>query len=651
MRRSRFVGFLCGLIVIARAQVSDVPQEHWAYQAIQQLIELGIIEGYPEGVFQPTRPLTRAEFAQAVARFYRGLDERLRLLTRRIEPLLSDSVALPSVEPQQHASAEARAAIQELQRLREATETLQRLARNFEAELTALRPAIETLKRELEALQTRLADREKATEVPRLTGDFTVGALSTHSLDGASAFTLNNTPLYPSGKFLESINLVQELGLNLNAPLGNETAVSTTFIVSTYMPYTRGAVKTSYFLPRFAGVGRPVFRVEQTDFVVWEAFLRIPVRARGIEGELLLGRYPIVLTPFTIRRGPPEFYLLFDRYRDTRYRFDGGMLNLRANRLRLRLWVAQLNGQQRANQALYMPVPITNHASFLDSPNATVEQLIGARLEIDALRQPTRKLTVGATYFTSGTGRDRNLRSMQRIGNTFVEGVAAANINRIDLFGADVQTQLGRLRFSAEYAQANYLRDATSVLSRDSWALDASLNYEFSRVWSLSAGYREIRPYFGSLGSWGRIGYLFRPSDFRGLTLSTRYAASPALGIALSVELYEGTGKSVYRTDDKLTRAVAELEYRFAKRWRAALNYEGVFWRVSAATANTPGGRKPTWNYYTLGLAYDVGQNTTLAVTYQLIETDGKGFLLLSGGPSPNRNRGAVAATTLRLKF
>jgi hypothetical protein len=66
------------------AQMRDVPPGHWAYQSIEQLVQLGIIEGYPDGTFRPNRTMTRAEFAQAIARAYRNIDERLRALDRRI---------------------------------------------------------------------------------------------------------------------------------------------------------------------------------------------------------------------------------------------------------------------------------------------------------------------------------------------------------------------------------------------------------------------------------------------------------------------------------------------------------------------------------------------------------------------------------------
>ncbi|MBU5442516.1 S-layer homology domain-containing protein [Paenibacillus sp. MSJ-34] len=42
-------------------------QRHWAYEEIARMFELGLIDGYPDGTFQPDRTMTRAELATIVA--------------------------------------------------------------------------------------------------------------------------------------------------------------------------------------------------------------------------------------------------------------------------------------------------------------------------------------------------------------------------------------------------------------------------------------------------------------------------------------------------------------------------------------------------------------------------------------------------------
>ncbi|WP_424151926.1 S-layer homology domain-containing protein, partial [Selenomonas noxia] len=47
---------------------SDVPRDHWAYDAVTQLAADGVVEGYGDGTFRGDRSITRYEMAQMVAR-------------------------------------------------------------------------------------------------------------------------------------------------------------------------------------------------------------------------------------------------------------------------------------------------------------------------------------------------------------------------------------------------------------------------------------------------------------------------------------------------------------------------------------------------------------------------------------------------------
>jgi len=54
---------------------ADVPWDHWAYDAIGELYDAGLIEGYPDGTFKGSRNLTRYEFAMALARLLYHIDD------------------------------------------------------------------------------------------------------------------------------------------------------------------------------------------------------------------------------------------------------------------------------------------------------------------------------------------------------------------------------------------------------------------------------------------------------------------------------------------------------------------------------------------------------------------------------------------------
>ncbi len=47
----------------AQAFYTDMDADHWAYQSIKFLTEVGVVVGYPDGTYKPDIPVTRAEFA------------------------------------------------------------------------------------------------------------------------------------------------------------------------------------------------------------------------------------------------------------------------------------------------------------------------------------------------------------------------------------------------------------------------------------------------------------------------------------------------------------------------------------------------------------------------------------------------------------
>ena len=47
---------------------SDVTPDSWAYQAVSQLAEAGIVNGYPDGTFKGQNNITRYEMAQMIAK-------------------------------------------------------------------------------------------------------------------------------------------------------------------------------------------------------------------------------------------------------------------------------------------------------------------------------------------------------------------------------------------------------------------------------------------------------------------------------------------------------------------------------------------------------------------------------------------------------
>ncbi len=76
----KLIGMITSALVIGAASTAlanpfaDVPADHWAYDAIDQLAADGVIEGYNDGTFAGDKAITRYEMAQIVARAMANCD-------------------------------------------------------------------------------------------------------------------------------------------------------------------------------------------------------------------------------------------------------------------------------------------------------------------------------------------------------------------------------------------------------------------------------------------------------------------------------------------------------------------------------------------------------------------------------------------------
>jgi len=80
MKKYAVIAVLVAVLAVALPALAanpfvDVPLNHWAYDAVSKLSAAGIIVGYPDGTFQGSKPVTRYEFAMAVARALAKVDE------------------------------------------------------------------------------------------------------------------------------------------------------------------------------------------------------------------------------------------------------------------------------------------------------------------------------------------------------------------------------------------------------------------------------------------------------------------------------------------------------------------------------------------------------------------------------------------------
>ncbi|MFN4190454.1 MAG: S-layer homology domain-containing protein [Pseudothermotoga sp.] len=82
MKKILLVVLLTVAAFVYAQSFSDVPVNHWAYEAVTTLSKLGIVSGMPDGTFQGNNPMTRYQVAVAMKKL-------LDYLTQQIEKSIS----------------------------------------------------------------------------------------------------------------------------------------------------------------------------------------------------------------------------------------------------------------------------------------------------------------------------------------------------------------------------------------------------------------------------------------------------------------------------------------------------------------------------------------------------------------------------------
>lgn len=72
------IAMVLGLMLpVMAGPFADVPENHWAYEAVKQLAAYGLVEGFPDGTYKGQEPMTRYQMAIVIARLLSDLDTEI----------------------------------------------------------------------------------------------------------------------------------------------------------------------------------------------------------------------------------------------------------------------------------------------------------------------------------------------------------------------------------------------------------------------------------------------------------------------------------------------------------------------------------------------------------------------------------------------
>jgi len=585
-----FVGASLTLLALAWASPSkaqnpfeDVKPDHWAYAAVTDLQQKGIITGYPDHHFNGQRTLTRYEFAIALKRALDFIGKN----PGPAGPAGERGPAGPAGEagppgpigPPGMTPAE----VDELRRLTDA----------FKEDLARLGMNMRDVQSKLDALAKAVADiNRRLDKMIQFNGDFFFGVRSDRSRYGFADYSGAGRGANQS--HFSNFSTPHDFHLEAHANLPGGVKFHGDLVSSNYLGYRGVTTAAAVGTAGFGGgglAGGPVANsngVGQTT-TLYEANLVIPIGQFGSGTTLTVGRYREQVTPLTYFRPDFDAYFNLPWYDDGNYIQDGFELKSKFGSATTKLF----------------------GASF-----SSVEGNFGTAL----LNTPFAGASTGTAFFPVGQTRVGALRPGQvvgfhggiplfrfgEIGFTLLDfsqsgggALGDTNIGNVVVYGANVKlNEIGRFQISGEAAKSVTQRNfdiGDGRNNEDNNAFLLNVGYNSGPVVA-SAGYQYYDPRFAAPGYWNKIGNWYNPTNVQGPFARVAYHFSDKLQANLGVDWLSGARNRPgggLTMGSSLFRGLAGVKYHLSRQFELGADYEGVLYDISSGTTGFGHRTKP----------------------------------------------------------
>jgi hypothetical protein len=627
------------LPAVAQDNFPDVPDNHWAFEALQRLKKDGLLVGYPDGLFRGGRPASRYELAVAIHAVYTnlksvtdGLDSQIKALGDKLNGVASTS----DVQNLRDALTALQAQVDGMKSYGDDIANLKKLAEKFEKELTALGVDVEALKKDLGDISDRVKKLEARKPSVNIGGDINLLMLAGNSNSGR--FGLNQ-----DGR-LTGVDPVTGgvAGLTKDNVMLEEGAFSFSGTNDTG-PKWKGTLVVGNMLGTFGGQvnlpqGVPYVQAKN-DVYLQDFSVKFDTSVAGLAFNAEVGRVGYKISPYLFQRLDNTSYFANSRWDDGLYRFDGGILGFNFGSAKLDVFAGDTSNLTSSNgiELNTLQSGVINGA-FSGIPNLIVDRTLGLNLNLP--------LTANGNL---------DLAYLWLDSNTEVT-VNGNNADRLAVYGGELKFNFGKLGISGGYAQTDLEENTTNVNNQDNTAWHAEAKYDISSKFGINGGYREIQANYLAPGDWGRLGIDRNPTNIKGWQVGAHYDITPAWTLSAGGEFDKGYSDafgptSGFDTGTDINEFNVNLTWHVNTNLNLLLGYEdteftGLDPAVTANATNNVSNASYKWT--TFGIGYGLSETSKLTLQYQVSDISND-FQAVKGGGA--RFTGGLLSGQLSIKF
>ncbi|GMV87677.1 MAG: hypothetical protein AMXMBFR81_06080 [Chthonomonas sp.] len=660
-------GVVAPVLAQGRPVPPDVSETHWAYDALKELFNKGLLKGYPDGLFRGPRPASRYEMAYALHSLYDYLMKLNNGQQRQIDDLIARLGRVES-RPQTGAdhSADIRAIRDELARMKNQNDemakwkpeidNLKRMASTFERELSRLGVDVEQMKKDLSGLSGRMDELEKRLNV-QVNGTIDFVTISGKGQSGNQPITVDGrlpgmVPGFPINRsgLITGATAFHEAAITMKGTNKEGPKWQGTFVYGNML--SAPAVTNGLFHDGFGTQGTitagAAYQEGAGDLYIQDLNVSFDASILGNNTSVKIGRLGYKISPYVFQRGDNTPYFKNDRWDSGEHVLTGGVAGFKFGGVNLDLFFGRTSGNQSVNGVEISPV----FAGQLGSVLAGGARPTGYGGFSAATLMVDRVLGANVNVPLSDKG-NINLSYIINRSNTTLYAGTANQVNAVDVMAATANYKFGSLAVEGGYSKSVLKNFNKSRFDSDNAAVFAKAKYSNDK-WGLYAGYRNIGPNFGAAGAWGRIGMWWNPTDIEGLNVGGHFKLNEDLTLSASGEFLKGLGKTVTTPggavaglgkDDKINSFKAGLDWHFSPNWNLMLGYERVEWDMDALTV------KPNENWFRAGVGYRLSDNAKLSLLAEISDVDAKGVGYFNPFPGMGRAKGAFVTSQLSAKF
>ena len=587
--------FLISALLIAiclpafAAQFPDVPTDHWAYSAVQDLTDKGVIQGYPDGTFSGKRALTRYEFAQALAK-------AIPVIAKLAGTGAGEAGLQGPAGPQGPQGPAGSPGVSD-----EQLKSIQRLVDEFKDELAAQGVDIAALKKDVAVLSDRVAAVEAEQARVKITAEASFMARGEVTNRG-TVIDRDGRTLSNGDNVLQHSTWFNDFDLAIKGKVSNSASVTAVINAGNYLPFALNSSSAD-------------------DFTLWNLYLNSAVNLGPLgNGQVTVGRFPFQLTPLTLKFVNPDSYNYVSKFQNGDYVFDGATMSFKAF--------------GKANFTVFAAKSVAGlglETPYIDVADTTIDQLAGARAVIGTPFAGNLGLTYYVAAPESVNGR------VQVYGADYKATIAKLGFageyaktkpsdgfattvadTKNDAWNANLSYKIGKLNIGGGYTEVGENYAAPGYWSRMGRAINlenvkgevANISYALTPKIVLCADGSFLKPKESKDG------------------VSYTEATKPGATVA---------------NIDKINGFKAGMKYALT-----AANSIDLGWEQNQWKAVTGFGGTAKENYYTFGVGHTFNTNSSLKLLYQIEDFKANGVSTLFGGSD---YRGGVASAQFQLKY